>query len=80
MEKCAMQIAIKKCYICKNCVMQSLSKLLPVWIRVRIDPPHPLVCRERRLNDETEKNRGPVSQQVWHHKDPSLLKGPERRA
>jgi hypothetical protein len=25
-------------------------------------------------------NRGPVSQQVWHDKDPSLLKGPERRA
>jgi hypothetical protein len=27
-----------------------------------------------------QKNRGPVSQQVWHDKDPSLLKGPERRA
>jgi hypothetical protein len=27
-----------------------------------------------------QKNRGPVSQQVWHNKDPSLLKGPERRA
>jgi hypothetical protein len=26
------------------------------------------------------KNRGPVSQQVWHDKDPSLLKGPKRRA
>jgi hypothetical protein len=26
------------------------------------------------------QNRGPVSQQVWHDKDPSLLKGPERRA
>jgi hypothetical protein len=24
------------------------------------------------------KNRGPVSQQVWHDKDPSLLKGLER--
>jgi hypothetical protein len=23
---------------------------LPVRIRVRIDPPHPLVCRKRRLN------------------------------
>jgi hypothetical protein len=22
----------------------------PVWIRVRIDPSHPLVCRKRRLN------------------------------
>jgi hypothetical protein len=26
------------------------------------------------------KTRGPVSQQVWHDKDLSLLKGPERRA
>ena len=26
------------------------------------------------------KNRGPMSQQVWHDKDPSLLKGPERQA
>jgi hypothetical protein len=25
------------------------------------------------------KNRGPVSQQVWHDKDPSLLESPERR-
>jgi hypothetical protein len=23
---------------------------IPVRIRVRIDPPHPLVCRKRRLN------------------------------
>jgi hypothetical protein len=27
-----------------------------------------------------QKNRGPVSQQVWHDKDPSLLKSPKRRA
>jgi hypothetical protein len=26
------------------------------------------------------KNGGSVSQQMWHNKDPSLLKGPERRA
>jgi hypothetical protein len=51
-----------------------------VRIRVRIDPPHPLVCRKRRLNGAVQKNRGPVSQQVWHDKDSSLLKGPERRA
>ena len=25
-------------------------------------------------------DRGPVSQQVWHDKDPSLLRGPKRRA
>jgi hypothetical protein len=30
-------------------------------------------------SDETEKNRGPVSQHVWHDKDPFLFKGPERR-
>jgi hypothetical protein len=24
--------------------------------------------------------RGPVSQQMWHNKDPSRHKGPERRA
>jgi hypothetical protein len=52
----------------------------PTRIRVRIDPPHPLVCRKRRLNGAVRKNRGPMSQQVWHDKDPSLLKGPERRA
>jgi hypothetical protein len=43
-------------------------------IRVRIDPPHPLMCRKRRLNGAIlrmrQKNRGPVSQQVWHDKDP----------
>jgi hypothetical protein len=27
-----------------------LSSTIPVRIRVRIDPPHPLVCRKRRLN------------------------------
>jgi hypothetical protein len=56
--------------------------LRPVRIRVRIDPPHPLVCRKRRLNGAVLRmrpvNRGPVSQQVWHDKDPSLLKGPEQ--
>jgi hypothetical protein len=25
------------------------------------------------------KNQGPMSQQVWHDKDPSLLKGAEHR-
>jgi hypothetical protein len=57
---------------------------IPVRIRVRIDPPHTPVCRKRRLNRAVPrmrpKNGGPVSQQVWHDKDPSLLKGPERRA
>jgi hypothetical protein len=59
-----------------------LLNIGPVRIRVRIDPPHPFVCRKRRLNGAVlrMKNRGPVPQQVWHDKDPSLLKGPERRA
>jgi hypothetical protein len=43
---------------------------------VRIDPPHSLACFKRRLNRAVlrvrPKNRGPVSQQVWHDKDPSL--------
>jgi hypothetical protein len=48
-------------------------------IRVRIDPPYPPVCLKRRLNggglsDETGKNKGPVSQQVWHDRDPSSSK------
>jgi hypothetical protein len=43
------------------------------WIRT--GPPYPHVCRKRN-----RKRRGPVSQQVWHDRDPSLLKGPERRA
>ena len=56
----------------------------PLRIQVRIDPLHPFVCRKSRLNGavlriETGK-RGPVSQQVWQDKDPSLLKGPKRRA
>jgi hypothetical protein len=39
----------------------------PLRICVRIDPPHPLVCRKGRLS---------VSQQVWHDQDSSLFKGP----
>jgi hypothetical protein len=46
-----------------------------IW--VRIGPPHPCICCKRWLNgevrNETHKNRGPVSQQVWHKKDPSPI-------
>jgi hypothetical protein len=56
----------------------------PVRIRVRIYPPHPNVCPKRLLIGRSfgwdRKNRGLVSQQAWHDKDPSLLKGGERRA
>ena len=30
--------------------------------------------------EATTKNQGPLSQQVWHDRDPSLFKCPERRA
>jgi hypothetical protein len=39
------------------------------FIRARIDPPHPLVTEWGGPSE--------VSQQVWHNKDPSLLKCPE---
>jgi hypothetical protein len=57
---------------------------LPVRILVRLDPPHSLVCRKRRLHGAVlwmrpEKPRS-LSQYVWHNKVPSLFKGPERWA
>jgi hypothetical protein len=65
-----------------QCIVPSVP-LTPVRIRVRIDP-DPLVCRKRQLNGAILrmrlKNQGPLLQQVWYDKDPSLLKGPERRA
>jgi hypothetical protein len=51
---------------------------------VRIDPPLPLVCRKRQMNGAVLwmrlEKQIPVSQQVWHDKDPTLLKGPERQS
>jgi hypothetical protein len=50
------------------CLALTAFSSAPVRIRVRIDPPHPLVYRKRRLMGRTfgwdRKNRGPVSQQV----------------
>jgi hypothetical protein len=64
--------------------MQTIYASGPVKMWVTIDPPYHLVCRKRRLNGAVlrmrPENRGTVSQQVWHCKDPALLKGPERRA
>jgi hypothetical protein len=61
-----------------------IQSFRPIRIWIRIDPPHPLVCCMRRLNGRSfrcdRKIRGPVSQQVRHDKDSSLLKDPERRA
>jgi hypothetical protein len=69
---------VKKILNCSN----KGPGLLSVRIWVKMDPPHPLVCCKRRLNDFgwDRKNRDPVSKQVWHDKDSSLLKGRERRA
>jgi hypothetical protein len=54
----------------------------PARFQVRIGPQHPLVYRKRRLNGAVLRLRPekPRSQQVWHDKDPSLLKVPKRRA
>jgi hypothetical protein len=38
-------------------VRTHIQELIPVRIRVRIDPPHPLVCRKRRLNREVLRMR-----------------------
>jgi hypothetical protein len=38
---------------------------------------HPTVGRRCQSFGCDRINRGPVSQYVWHDKDPSLLKGPE---
>jgi hypothetical protein len=54
-------------------LVTSLSRIL-VKIQVRISSQHPLACNEATRwgssSDETRKNRDPVSQQVWHGKDP----------
>jgi hypothetical protein len=63
----------------KSSETRDTEDLTPVRIRVRIDPPHPLVCRKRRLNGAVLRMR--PEKQMWHDKDPSLLKGgPERLA
>jgi hypothetical protein len=46
---------------------RSIGKF-PSWLRKEYYLPH-AIC------DQT--SRGPVSQQVWYDKDPSLLKGPK---
>jgi hypothetical protein len=57
-----------------------------LMIRVRIDHTHPIVCRylleTTELGGRLDKTKRPRSciTEVWYDKDPSLLKGPERRA
>jgi hypothetical protein len=48
---------------------------LPVRIQVRIDPAYPIASYGAVLRIRPKK-RGPMSQQVWHDNNPSLLKGP----
>jgi hypothetical protein len=45
----------------------------PMRIRVRIGPPHPLVCRKRRLNRVVLRMR-PEKQVPCHSRDPSCSK------
>jgi hypothetical protein len=47
------RIAPGVCFKCRShslCVLIVENSFYPVRIRVGIDPPHPLVCRKRRLN------------------------------
>jgi hypothetical protein len=66
--------------------MYNVLFFVPVRIRVRIGSLHPLASGKRRLNGAVLRMRPqkvrprPMSQQMWHDKDPYLLKGPERRA
>jgi hypothetical protein len=61
------------------CVLYEATEWGPVRIRVRLDPPHPLQWMGQSFVWD-RKNWGPVLQWIWHDKDPSLLKSPERRA
>jgi hypothetical protein len=50
------------------------------WIQVRIDPPHPLMCRKRRLNGAVLRMKPEKSRSCVTVGDHSLLNGHERRA
>ena len=57
----------------------------PVRVRVRIDPPHPLVCRKRRLNgggpsDETAKTEVPCHNRCGTIKIPPYAKALSAKA
>jgi hypothetical protein len=69
-------------YVYTRIMNQTMIFGLPVRIRVLIDPPDLVLCHNEATEwdvsfDWYQKNWGPVSQQVWHDKDPYLLKGPE---
>jgi hypothetical protein len=61
----------------------TLYLYIPVRIWFGIGSPHSFVCSKRRLNGAVLRKRPVkqvlVSQQLWHNKDPSRLKGFERR-
>jgi hypothetical protein len=66
----------------KSVTIQLLHTMTPVRIQVILNIPMCVVRGVwiRRSFGWDRVNRGPVSQQVWHDQNPSLLKGPERRA
>jgi hypothetical protein len=54
---------------------------LCLYPSIEVENPLPPTAEWGGPSNETGKKRCPVSQQVWHDKDPSiLLKGPKRRA
>jgi hypothetical protein len=60
---------------------ESIHVASPTYILHNLINIHlPTVERRCRFFGGYRINGGPVSQKVWHDKDPSLLKGPERRA
>jgi hypothetical protein len=61
---------------CLSCSTCSFPLGDPGWV----GPSHPQACCVGRSFGWDRKSRGPVSQQVWHDGDPSLLGGPGRRA
>jgi hypothetical protein len=46
-------------YLSNSIMVIFFNDQAPVRIRVRIDPPHPLVCRKRRLNGRTFRTEVP---------------------
>ena len=71
-------MALKKIIINQQCVFTTLSSILRI-VHFRVELSYPCLwykaTKGGNQSDETAKE--PVSQLVWHDKDPSLLKGHE---
>ena len=74
-------MALKKIIINQQCVFTTLSSILRI-VHFRVELSYPCLWYKATKggNQSDETAKGPVSQQVWHDKDPSLLKGHVRRA